>query len=51
MVHTVTEQESESFDSGFIQAGGDWDYTFDDAGEYNYYCTLHPWMKGAVLVI
>ena len=35
----------------FNQAGGDWDYTFDDSGEYNYYCTLHPWMKGAVLVI
>ena len=50
VVHTVTEQESESFDSGFIQAGGDWQHTFDDAGEYNYYCTLHPWMKGAVLV-
>jgi len=50
VIHTVTEQESESFDSGFIQAGASWDYTFDNSGEYNYYCTLHPWMKGAVLV-
>ena len=50
VVHTVTEQESESFDSTFIQAGADWQYTFDESGEYNYYCTLHPWMKGVVLV-
>jgi len=49
VVHTVTEQEPESFDSGFIQAGADWQHTFDNSGEYNY-CTLHPWMKGAVLV-
>jgi len=50
VVHTVTEQEFELFDSGFIQAGAEWQHTFDDSGEYNYYCTLHPWMKGAVLV-
>jgi len=50
VVHTVTEQESGLFDSGFIQAGADWDYVFDESGEYNYYCTLHPWMKGAVVV-
>ena len=50
VVHTVTEQESESFDSGFIQSGVEWQHTFDKAGEYSYYCTLHPWMKGVVLV-
>jgi len=50
MVHTVTEQESGSFDSGFIQAGANWDHTFDESGEYDYYCTLHPWMKCAVVV-
>ena len=50
VVHTVTDQESGSFDSGFIQAGADWQQTFDDSGEYSYYCTLHPWMKGAILV-
>ena len=50
VVHTVTDQEPNSFDSGFIQAGAEWNHTFDESGEYNYYCTLHPWMKGAVLV-
>lgn len=24
--------------------------TFEKAGTYNYYCILHPWMKGKVLV-
>lgn len=27
VVHTVTEQESESLDSGFIQAGAEWQHT------------------------
>ncbi len=49
VVHTVTELEN-AFDSGFIQAGADWQHAFESSGEYNYYCTLHPWMKGAVLV-
>ncbi len=50
VVHTVTEEESASFDSGFIQAGAQWQHTFEQPGQYNYYCTLHPWMKGIVLV-
>ena len=24
--------------------------TFDKAGTYNYYCLLHPWQKGKVVV-
>jgi plastocyanin len=24
--------------------------TFEKAGIYNYYCILHPWMKGKVIV-
>ena len=36
VVHTVTEQESESFDSGFIQAGSEWQYTFEESGGYSY---------------
>ena len=24
--------------------------TFEKAGTYNYYCILHPWMKGKVIV-
>ncbi len=49
VVHTVTETESK-FDSEFIQAGSDWKFKFENEGEYGYFCTLHPWMKGTVIV-
>ncbi|MEK0341921.1 MAG: plastocyanin/azurin family copper-binding protein, partial [Nitrosopumilus sp.] len=50
VAHTVTDIEG-SFDSGFIQAGSTWSYTFEKSGEWDYLCTLHPWMKGTVNVI
>ncbi|MCV0431683.1 multicopper oxidase domain-containing protein [Nitrosopumilus sp.] len=49
VVHTVTDNE-DSFDSGFIQAGNTWSYTFKHPGEIDYLCTLHPWMTGTVSV-
>jgi plastocyanin len=49
VAHTVTDIE-ESFDSGFIQSGSTWSYTFEKSGEWDYLCTLHPWMKGTVSV-
>ncbi|NOQ44589.1 MAG: hypothetical protein GQ471_02870, partial [Nitrosopumilus sp.] len=24
--------------------------TFDEKGAFDYFCTLHPWMKGKVIV-
>ena len=49
VAHTVTDKEL-SFDSGFIQAGNTWDYTFEKKGEFDYFCTLHPWMEGIVSI-
>jgi plastocyanin len=49
-VHTVTSLGSSLFDSGNIPAGGTYSYTFSQPGTYQYYCTLHPWMKGTVVV-
>jgi len=49
-IHTVADT-GKTFDSKFIQAGDTWKYTFEKAGEYDYICTLHPWMKGTVNVI
>ena len=49
VIHTVTDTEKQ-FDSEFIQAGGTWQYTFEKPGQYDYLCTLHPWMKGTVSV-
>jgi len=49
VIHTVTDTKK-TFDSEFIQAGGTWQYTFEKPGQYDYLCTLHPWMKGTVSV-
>ncbi|MDZ7675496.1 MAG: plastocyanin/azurin family copper-binding protein [Acidimicrobiales bacterium] len=56
--HTVTSGTVENnqgspdgtFDSGEIQPGESFSYTFDEAGEFPYYCIPHPWMQGTVVV-
>lgn len=49
IIHTVTEINGK-FDSDLIQPGAGWSYAFYNEGKYNYYCTIHPWMKGLVIV-
>lgn len=48
--HTVTSMGSNLFDSGNILPGGTYSFTFAQAGTYQYYCTIHPWMKGTIVV-
>lgn len=58
VAHTVTSGESDGtvgeadgmFDSGFVDPGGTFSYTFDEPGTFAYYCTPHPWMKATVTV-
>ena len=38
------------FDSGLIKTGGSFSYQFTKEGTYDYFCTIHPWMTGAVTV-
>jgi plastocyanin len=38
------------FDSGIIQTGQTFRYTFNDPGTFEYYCTLHPSMVGKIVV-
>ena len=38
------------FDSGFFLAGATFSNTFDTAGTYPYFCQVHPWMTGIVVV-
>ena len=39
------------FDSGnLIKPGGTFQFTFANAGTFNYFCTVHPWMTGQVIV-
>jgi predicted secreted protein with PEFG-CTERM motif len=53
--HTVTsgtpaEGLDDVFDSGLVPAGGMFSYKFEEAGTYDYFCMVHPWMTGIVTV-
>ena len=38
------------FDSGLFMAGAVYEFTFNDAGSFDYFCMVHPWMTGIVNV-
>lgn len=42
--------KSDSFESNNLATGQSYSYTFDTAGSYEYYCSLHPSMKGNIIV-
>jgi len=53
--HTVTggspaDGPSGIFDSSLLMASGNYAFTFDEAGSYDYFCMVHPWMVGSVSV-
>ncbi len=51
--HTVTSTDGKDLDSGTLQPGDSYTFTFkdDDAGEtYAYHCEIHPQMTGSVNV-
>ena len=47
--HTVTALDG-SFDSGILDPGATFSFTFEEAGEIAYQCDLHPAMQGSVSV-
>jgi plastocyanin len=55
-VHTVTSgfesntDKGKQFDSGLLNVNQTFVHTFDKAGMYNYFCTIHPIMTGLVNV-
>lgn len=55
-LHTVTSASAEGgksgtiFDSSYLTGGKKFQHTFSSAGTFDYYCTLHPYMKGQVVV-
>jgi plastocyanin len=55
-LHTVTSGSAESgnsgteFDSSYLAAGKTFQHQFSTSGTFDYYCTLHPYMKGKVVV-
>lgn len=56
--HTVTQSSfngviepyQSRFDSGIMDIGQSFSHSFDVKGEYDYYCTIHPWMAGKIFV-
>lgn len=40
-----------SLKTNVMAPGQNWSFTFDEAGAYNYHCTLHPSMKGTIIVV
>ncbi len=58
VVHTVTAGDSDGrigtpsglFGSGDMAPGESFSFTFDEVGEFTYYCVPHPWMVGTVVV-
>ena len=52
--HSVTsgyyDKPSEIFDSDYLDPEESFTFIFENIGTYNYFCTLHPWMKGQVIV-
>jgi len=40
-----------SFDSGLLQAGQTFSYTFDKPGDFEYFCAPHPWMRAKISVM
>ena len=52
--HSVTsgfyDAPTDLFDSGYMDPFDSYTLTFDETGIYDYFCTLHPWMEGQVIV-
>ena len=53
--HTIQSQNSQGdiiglFNSAPLLTGDSFEYTFDESGVYNYFCSLHPWRIGIVTV-
>lgn len=54
--HTVTSGSPSDnntgtvFDSDMIGPGGTYSFIFISSGTYDYFCSIHPWMTGEVIV-
>ena len=55
VAHTVTSGNATAgpdgtFDSGMISPGKSFTFKFVKGGTFPYYCSIHPWMAGSVMV-
>ena len=47
---SATDGPDGVFDSSLMMVDGSFSHTFDTAGTYDYFCMVHPWMSGTVIV-
>lgn len=48
--HSATANNG-SFDTGILDHGQSGSHTFAQAGTFTYYCKVHPWMHGTIVVL
>jgi plastocyanin len=53
--HTIQSQDefgkvSALFNSAPLNTGDRFEFTFEEAGVYNYFCSFHPWRVGVVTI-
>jgi plastocyanin len=48
--HTATANDH-SFDTGILQKAQSGSHTFSQAGTFAYFCTIHPFMHGTIVVL
>jgi plastocyanin len=48
--HTATARDG-SFDTGVLQKGASASHTFTRAGTFAFYCKIHPFMHGTIVVL
>lgn len=49
-VDHIVSAEGGLFNSGTLSKGENFTYTFTETGTYNYFCSIHPGMKGIIIV-
>jgi uncharacterized protein YjbI with pentapeptide repeats/plastocyanin len=54
--HTVTSGSPADgldgyFDSGLMMAGDSFEFPFEEEGTFDYFCMIHPWMSGTVIIV
>ena len=47
---TIKEGPDGIFDSGLFVSGKAFSHVFEKEGTFDYFCTIHPWMNGIIIV-